>query len=176
MEDERTTIQDYGWTERDFKNDPFRAVYVNEDVDVTVLVSEKGSGSETEFPVIAEQRLESGDLSTSVTSHSRTHQSKEDAMESVLEFIEDIESGNNKLHVLDHDIWREWVQFYTISDSELPESMTADELIDAISGDEDEIVTDVSSVDESKLAQAEELTVTIDVYPRHTSEVEGYDE
>lgn len=177
-----------GWREIEYDTGPKRgdapyteeleAMWVSEDdkIRMTCRHSVDADGQVT-YPVMVEQHVAGNGYKTTIQSHGRVADDRQDAEKKAVEFMEQVNDGEHTLRVLGVEMPDEmdFVQFYTLSDSELPEGMTADQLIDAIESNEDG--NDIDDLpDEITREFAKEEMVQIDVFPRHESEVEETDE
>lgn len=167
-----------GWREvtYDVTEDDFDANWVYEDakVMVTATVSQDADGSVT-FPVVVEQRIEKDGLETDIQSHALIADTRKEAERMAAEFMHEVNEGHHVLRVMGVEEWKEFYQFYCVSDSEIPGELTADELIAAIDNEEyDDSIDDLPNDFEPDLDA--EHTVTVDVFPRHKAELETDDD
>lgn len=170
-----------GWTEEEWtvaEADGYHEVsgkWVNDDRSVVITtrhsVSEQGHVS---YPVTVEQAIESGTYRTSLEVHEDQASNGPRARKKAIEMMQEIEDGRHLVYPLGHEVWREYVQFYVIHDDEVPGSLTAEDLIEAIDTEqtEDAVDVDYDDIDESDVDEI----VTVDIYPRHTSLVETTDD
>lgn len=177
-----------GWSEVEYDVGPQRgdnpyteeldAMWVSEDDEIRVSCKQSvDANGEVSYPLMVDQHVSGDGYKTTIQSHGRVASDRKDAEQKAVAFMAEVNSGEHKLRVLGVDMPDEmdFVQFYTLSDSELPEGMTADQLIDVIdSGDEANDIDDLP--DEITREFAKEEMVQVDVFPRHKSEVEQTDE
>jgi len=177
-----------GWTELKYDTGPkrgdgpyteeFEATWASEDDEIVVLSrhSVDADGTVT-YPITVEQRIEKDGLGAEIQTHARVAEDRQNAEKLAVKFMEEVNSGQHKLRVMGVEVPDEmdFIQFYTISDSEIPGEMTAEQLIDLI--DSEQEPNDISDLpDEVSREVAEDQMIQVDVFPRHKSEVEGFDD
>lgn len=176
------------WKEAQYETGPSRgngpymeeldAMWVSEDDHIRVSsrhsIDENG---DVKYPIIIEQHVEENGLSTIIQTHARIGDDRQDAEKQAVDFMKQVNDGEHKLRVLAADVPDEmnFVQFYTISDSQLPGEITAEQLVDVIkdAGDGNEIS---GLPEEITRDVAEDEMVQIDVFPRHIEDVDGIEE
>lgn len=177
-----------GWRETEYSMGPSRAsgpykeeleaMWVPEDVQIRVSCrhSVDADGKVT-YPIMVEQHVEYDGLSAVFQTHSRVADNRKEAEEMAVEFMKEVNDGKHTLRVLGVQVPddMDFVQFFTISDSELPGELTGDQLIEVI--DSDEYGNDIDDLpDEISRELAGDEMIQVDVFPRHKSEVEGLNE
>lgn len=150
--------------------EPFDAVWTTDDESVVVFAESMIEDGQREpvYSIIVEQRVEKDGYAAEIQSHSRVEQTPERAVQSAFDFMKEFNAGQHKLRVLGVEQWREYVQFYCMSDSELPNGLTGDTVIDAV--DNEEFDSDIEDLPDEPEQYADHM-ITVDVYPRHESEV-----
>lgn len=167
-----TSIPD-GWTEVSYDpDDEYDAVWACENEQVLVRANETEDADETtSIAVVVEQTVEKDGLETDIQSHALVADDQAEAERMACEFMMEVNDGHHVLRVMDVEQWKEFYQFYCISDSELPGDLTSSELIDAIDNEEyDDDIDDLPNDFEPGVDA--EHTVTVDVFPRHQAEIE----
>jgi len=126
-----------------------------------------------QYIVTIEQTIASDDYRTTITTHQRHESSLDDAIDAVGAYMDGVDAGEHTVRCLGTDVWRQYVQFYCISDSDCAGDLSAAMLIDAVDESSSYEVTaaDVSG-EEEPVSTTDDLVVTVDIYPRHTSVVE----
>lgn len=168
-----------GWVETKYNTDDadeYSAQWAHEDHEIVVSVerSMDADGS-VSFPITVEQRVGMDGIYTIVSSHAKIADSGKEAERMAAEFMRGVRDGQYVLRTMDVRKWQGNYNFYCISDSEVPEGITADELIDAL--DEEAYDDDIEDLPEDFDPQDQaDLTVSVDVFLRHESEIESTDD
>jgi len=118
------------------------------------------------------QKIEANGLATEIETNRRIAKDRRDLEEQAVEFMREIDCGQHTVHAFSAEVPDEnpFVQFYTVSDSQIMGSDTADEsVVDTIT---DESSTMIESVSNDVVDSVpDEQKVRIDVIPRHRSRV-----
>lgn len=181
-----------GWQELDYETGPkrgsepyteeFEATWASDDESVLVHANHSvDADGRVTYPVIVEQHISGGGYKTEVQSHAKVGDDRRDAEALAVRFMEEVDAGLHKLRVLgvqdptaSESFENDFIQFFTISDSELPGSMTGDQLIDVINSEE--YGSDIDELpDEISRELADEQMIQVDIFPRHTDEVTEID-
>ena len=174
-----------GWNELEYETGPqYDGPYTEEltakwasDDDHIIIYAEQSvdmDGTIT-YPVIIEQHIEYDGFQTAIQSHARIGSDRREAESYATEFMQEVNDGEHTLRVLGIDVPEDndFIQFFTMSDSELPGSMTGDQLIELIGTEQYENEIDDLPDEVSRELAAEEL-IQVDVFPRLKSDVDGY--
>lgn len=166
-----------GWEERGFETGPqrgdgpyteeFEATWVDEDDEMVIHAHHSvDSRGEVTYPIFAEQHIGNDEYETVVQTHNRLAEDRTECEEAVVEFMKESNAGKHRLRTMGVEVPEEndFVQFYCISDSELPEGMDGEQLIDVLDTDTDSEIDDLPDHVTRELASDE--MVQIDVYPR----------
>lgn len=165
-----------GWSEVKYEtSDGYRALWACNDEPIAIDVEANVQGRDIGYTAVVYQQLEHEGLSTEIQSHARMADNRQEIEELVVEFMHEVNDGQHILRVLDHELWEEFVQFYCINEDAMPGEITAAELIEGLDNDQfDNQIDDVPD-DVDPREYADEI-MTIDVFPRHKTEVDGYTE
>lgn len=162
-----------GWIEKEWivgdadQYDEVSGEWVSDDEEIEITARhEVSEGGHVSYPIIVNQKVGNDEYETWVETHSTSASNAERARDAAIEFMREVNDGQHKIRLLSCETWREYVQFYTISDSDLPDDLTADMLIESINSDDFDSDIDMDEAD------AEDLDVTVDIYLRHESEAE----
>lgn len=176
-----------GWYEVEYETGPKRgdgpysqeldAVWAAADDEILLFATQSVSATgEVSYPINVEQHISKNGLSTEIQSHTQVADDVRDAEQLAFAFMEEVNAGLHKLRVMDVTVPDEmdFVQFYTISDSELPEGMTGDQIIEIVENTDgrNEISGLPDKIDEQV---ADEQFIQVDVFPKHYTEVDGLD-
>jgi hypothetical protein len=161
-----------GWSELTYEaNDVFDAVWAHEDEEIMVTATMADDIDGITYSVVVEQTIEYENMKTTVESHALVAESQKEAERMAAEFMHEVNDGHHALRVMGVDEWKEFYQFYCISDSEVPGEMTADELIESIDNEAyDDDIDDLP--DDYDPDEDADHVVTVDVFPRHQTEIE----
>lgn len=178
-----------GWQEVEYETGPKRgddpyteeldATWASNDEEILIHAEQSvDADGRVTYPVVVEQHLRGDGYATEIQSHARVGRDRRDAESLAVEFMEDVNAGLHKLRVLgvQEPAQNSFIQFFTISDSEIPGEMTADQLIEVVNAADDYGNAIDALPDEITREQAEDAMVQVDVYPRHENEVEKIDE
>jgi len=151
----------------------FEATWASEDDQILIHAhhSVDSSGRVT-YPVMVEQHIAGDGFKTEIQSHADIADDRKGAEEYAVDFMNDVNAGKHRLRVLGVQEPDEnpFIQFFTISDSELPGELTGDQLIEVVKGDEyGSDIDDLPSEITRELA--DDQMIQVDVFPRHKDEV-----
>lgn len=149
------------------------AIWASEDDRIVVMASNSidEDGTVT-FPVVVEQTIDPDDAPvTTVQSHAIVEDNRKMAERMSVEFMHEVNDGLHRLRTMGVEETEKFYEYYCISDSELPGSMTGDQLIESVDGGsyEDEI----EDLPEDFDPGTDTPTIQIDVFPRRKDEVGG---
>jgi len=175
------------WHEMEYETGPSRgdgpyleeltATWVSEDEHIIVQATQSVDANGTvTYPVTVEQHVEEDGLATKVQTHARIAEDRKGCEELAVEFMSEVNEGQHKLRVLGVQVpeQNDFVQFYTISDSQVPGDMTASQLIGSVRSDKYE--DDIDELpEEIEREMADDEMIQVDVFPRHKSDVDGYE-
>jgi len=165
------------WDEVEYELDEddgsYRAMWTYDDEQMTIRAKRTDDDGTEQYPVVVEQTIESeaGHRAT-VQSHARVEDSRRDAELMATEFMHEVADGLHVLRLIGVRSGNGFYQFVCLSDSELPGSMTGDQLADAVdematnpdptSNDIDPLPDDVESI----AGAGDGGPITIDVFTR----------
>lgn len=172
-----------GWKELGYETGPnrgngryteeFEATWASEDDKILVHSHHSvDSDGRVTFPVLVEQHISGNGFKTEIQSHAKIGEDRREAEEFAVAFMDEVDSGLHKLRVMavQEPEQNEFIQFFTISDSEVPGEMTGDQLVDVINSDDYESEID-DLPDEISRELASDEMIQVDVFPRHKDEV-----
>ena len=174
-----------GWNERGYETGPQRGdgPYTNEfegtwvdDDDQMVIHAHHSTDSrgDVTYPIFVEQQIGSDEygFTTIVNSHSRLADDLKECEEAVVEFMEEEQNGKHRLHTLDvvEPEENDFIQFFCLSDSELPEGMTGEQLVEVLDADTETGINDLPDHISRELASDE--MIQVDIFPRHKQNFE----
>lgn len=156
----------------------FEAMWVSTDDEIRVSSrhSVDANGAVT-YPIMVEQRLQKDGLRSVFQTHARVADDRQEAEQMAVSFMETVDAGQHRLRILavDQPDDSDFVQFYTISDSELPGSMTGEQIVDII--DSEDSANDIGDLpDDVTRELAEDEMIQVDIFPRHEDEVHEVNE
>jgi hypothetical protein len=151
----------------------FEATWASEDEQVLIHShhSVDSDGTVT-YPVVVEQHLAGDGFKTEIQSHAKIGDDRREAESLAVQFMEEVDQGLHKLRVLgvQEPDQNDFIQFFTLSDSELPGDMTGEQLIHVINSDE--YGSDIDDLpDEISRELANDEMIQVDVFPRHKDKV-----
>jgi len=166
-----------GWDELTYDTGPDRgsgpyteeldALWVHESEQVRLTASHSTDATGLFYSLIVEQICEDPEteITAEIVSHSRVAEDRREVESQAVTFMQEMNDGKHRLRVLDVQIPddHDFVQWYTICDSELPETLTAAELIEAI--DTDGTDHDVSQLEAVQDELPDDQHIQVDVYP-----------
>jgi hypothetical protein len=154
------------------------AMWVPADAEIRVSCRHSvDADGQVTYPIMVEQHVEYDGLGAVFQTHARVADNRKEAEAIAVEFMEEVNNGKHTLRVLGVQVPddMDFVQFFTISDSELPGELTGDQLIEVI--DSNEYENDIDDLpDEISRELAGDEMIQVDVFPRHKSEVDGLTE
>lgn len=174
-----------GWKESNYETGPKRgdepyteeldAMWLSPDeacvVDATESVDVNGVVS---YPVTVVQHLVGERYAIDIQTHARLADDRKEAEQIAVEFMTAVNNGQHQYRLLgvhepeDSD----FLQFFTISDSELPGKMEARQLIDLL----ERVENDENNIDGLPDDVPDDLPdVQVDIFPRHREEVRVID-
>lgn len=173
-----------GWSEFEYETGPRRgdgpyteelaATWASKDETIMVRAQHTvDANGVVTYPVMVEQQVSEDGLSTILQTHARTAEDRRGAEELAAEFMSEVNEGEHKLRVLGVQVpdRNDFVQFFTISDSQLPGEMTAEQLVEVVGSDDPDGIHNLP--DEVTDEMDDEQMIQVDVFPRHKSDVEG---
>lgn len=161
------------WTEEVYKTGDYRAIFSNNVDEIAVDIKSNTQGSQVGFNMTVYQRIEYDDVEAKIRSHARTASSRKEAEKYAKEFMEEVNEGKHVLHCIGYEIYEEFVQFYTINDSELPANISSEKFISGL--DNEEYGNKITDIGDNFNPEEYDNAIYVDVFPRHISEVEGID-
>lgn len=184
------TIPSDNWTEIEYETGPKRAdgPFTEEfegkwaSNDKHIIIQSRhtvSSDGKVSYPVMVVQEIGDDELSTRITTHARIADDRKGVEEIVVEFMKDVDDGKHEVRTLGVEVPddNDFVQFYTISNSEVPGDMTADEFVDIIESGKDEYGNDIGDLSDSiDRETAEDHMIQVDIFPRLKEEVDGFDD
>lgn len=141
----------------------FEATYICDEHEIVVEITDSTDHEEGPFAryvVRVVQTLEADGYRDDVETHALATDDREQAEQLARSFMDDVNEDEHIIRCIETELWQSFVQFYCIDSSELPDNITADDVIQEIEND-----VDVANVaDEESIEFDDEILV--DVYPR----------
>lgn len=166
-----------GWDEVTYETgDTYHAIWASTDEHVAIDASRIDDGANgTYYTAVAYQYITDDGMEAEVQTHARTTERREQIEQLSAQYMREVNDGQHVLRVVGHEEWKEFIQFYCVSSDEIPESIDSDEVIDGIRNDQyDDTIEELpDDVDRKQLADE---TITVEVFPRHKTEIDGYNE
>jgi hypothetical protein len=169
------------WSERRYEENgqQLEACWESPDGQITVFIEsitdEPGS---IHYAVSVEQHIQADGYATTATTHERRVGSKDSAVGAAIEFM--AEADQYREHCHRAELWKdEWVQFYSINQSDIPDGFDIDTVLDAIDGapaDESELTDRHAGMEDDPDSVEADAKLSISIYPRHISVVAQEDD
>jgi len=161
----------------EFGEGGLQAFWKHTDLSVVIDVAPNVEGGHGGYTAVVHQHVEDGEYETTIDTHAHMADDVPSLEDKVVDFMEEVNNGEHIYRAIGHELWREFVQFYCISTDQvdadaLPGTLSASELIDAIDNEQydneiTELPDDLDDMDSM---------LTIDVFPRHKTEMEENNE
>lgn len=164
-----------GWQVLTDERDPLRVTVASADETVLIMIGDydgEGGG----YTASVEQHIQCEGYETAIQTQTIVSESLHEFVDEVRTFMSEVNDGRHILHPIGVEQWKEFYQFYCISDSEVPDEMEAEELVELIQNEseQDDHDPDIDAIDD--IDPTAENVLTVDVFPRHQTEVQEIDE